>query len=202
MTAHKQCPPSLEPAFSPNISDVSFIQSTAAVQYSQREMQAVDKKDTFVFLTPHLTNCSADTVVTIQYCYKTSVIYMDSVQSIFDFLFLTQDTDRNVLTVNDRIDVRTTPQSSTCAVPENDENFLICCDTTDATRIPSIGGTLSIGVRSAQPRNSLLQFFTTTDYSGEQYMTTLSDSSVGAAFAFNEAMPSNGSLVLRFMIRK
>ena len=139
-------------------------------------------------------------MVSLQYCYQARNRDRGRNRTVFNFLFLTQNSINN-FTVIRNISIRTIPTNGKCTDPQNNIDQ-ICCDNTslsiyDRFQLPSSNFTFGIEISNVNVRplaftNSAIK------YSVEQYQVAQ-----GAANGptINETTRvTNGSLLLRFFI--
>ena len=155
-----QCQPSTEQSgqvYTPNIPDSYFNATTLGV--STELMEAVG--GTYVFTIPAESeerNCSG-TVVAIQYCYHADLNVNNGEsgreQSIFDLLSMTTLDASNMLTVQKRFTVKSTPINDICMLGQRVMSMTPhnCCttttlDTSQQFQIPPSSYTFGIQVLS------------------------------------------------------
>ena len=196
--------------YTPNIPDFYFSDMNAANFRTGPKANLTAAKDgiIYIFTIPpesSLRNCSG-TVVSLQYCYQARNRDIGMNQSIFNLLFLVKNGLN--FTVSNKIQIRTSPQNSTCTQSGQNQQQIICCDSTslqptDRFEIPPTN--YSFGVVVGNQRSRLLAFVPSAmEYRAEQYQASLGVNGPRRTFTLTDANRNQSSslLLLRFFIGK
>ena len=195
--------------YTPNIPDFYFNDINAANFRTgpRANLTAAMNGITYIFPIPSesplLRNCSG-TVVSLQYCYQARNRDIGMNQSIFSLLSLVKN--GSDFTVSNKIQIRTSPQNSICTQSGQNQQQIICCDSTslqptDRFEIPPTN--YSFGVVVGNRRSRLLAFVPSAmEYRADQYQASLGVNGSSGTFTLTDSnhIQSSSLLLLRFFI--
>ena len=195
--------------YTPNIPDFYFNDMNAANFRTGRKanLTAARNRITYIFPIPSespLRNCSG-TVVSLQYCYQARKSDIRNNRSFF-INFLSLIKNGLEFTVSNKIQIRTSPQNRICTRWGQNQQQIICCDSTslqptDRFMILPTNYSFGVVVRSLQ----LLTFAPSAmEYRAEQYLASLGVNGPNGTFMLTDANRNQSSslLLLRFFIGK